>query len=40
MYKPGDIIFVHSYLLMADTKLPLVTDSQGNELVAPAEAIV
>ena len=30
MYKPGDIIFVHTYLVTTDTKLALISDNIGN----------
>jgi hypothetical protein len=38
IYKPGDLIFAHTYLIAVDTKLPLLLDSVGEPLYAPAVA--
>ena len=40
MYKPGDIIFLHAYLLTVDTKVPILIDNRTETLVAPAKAIL
>lgn len=28
MYNPGDIVFVHAYLMTVDTKVPLLVDNR------------
>jgi hypothetical protein len=40
MYNPGDIVFVHAYLMTVDTKLPLLVDNRTEALIAPASTIV